>query len=79
MFRRPMSYHESMRILLEGVCGINAAEINRAVGLHRRSITNFMDGNKPKDNSEIRTEERLARFIWDRLNASVLLCDEDRA
>jgi len=78
MFRRPMSYHDSMRILLEGVCGVNAADIHRTVGLHRRAIANFMDGHKPKDNSEIKTEERLARFIWDRMNAAVLLSDADR-
>ena len=66
-------WHQSMRVLLEGVCGINQNLIERETGVARPSVKRFMSGL----DVEPETVMKLAMFIWRRLNVAVLLSDED--
>lgn len=65
-----------MRILLSGTTGFNAQELQRGTGLGNKTITGFMTA---RVESYPPTLEAIGQFLWKRMNAHVLLCDEDRA
>lgn len=71
MHNRPLTYDESLRILLDGVCGPNDAEIRRGTGLSRPAVRGFFAGHE----SRADTMEKLGMFVWRKLNASVLLSE----
>ena len=75
MIHRPLTYHESMRILIEGVSGSMTTRISTQTGLSRGAILNFLHNKKVVQND---TVETLAWFIWKKMNATVLLSDSDR-
>lgn len=70
-----LSYHQSMRALLEGTCGANPHLISLDTGLSRVAVRNFLRGS-----GEARpdTVDRIGMFLWRRLNAGVLLTEADR-
>jgi len=68
-----MPYAESIRVLLEGTCGANITEIARVTGVDKKTVMTFMQG---KDVTE-KTLIRIGFFVWDRMNAQVLLCETD--
>lgn len=67
-------YHASIRVLLEGTCGVNLHLISRETGISRPALMKFMAGG------EIAEEhvEHLGMFVWRRINAHLLLSEEDR-
>lgn len=68
---------QAMCVLLEGVCGANPSEISRETGLSRTAVHNFLDGDR-RFRTSAEARDALAEFIWRRLNAHLLLTDEDR-
>lgn len=70
---RPLPYEQAMRVLLEGTCGANAAEIGRVTGLSRKTVGEFLSGVRASDAAV----EAIGRFIWRRMNAHLLISDED--
>jgi hypothetical protein len=69
-----MTYKESVRILLEGVCGVNINLIGRETNLSKRAVIGFINGIE----STPRTTEVIGMFIWRKMNSSILLCDSDK-
>jgi hypothetical protein len=63
-------YHQAIRVLLEGVCGLNTQAIHRQTTLGRPWIQRFMAGD---GNFDPATVDILAAFVWRRMNANVLL------
>lgn len=75
MIPGPTLKHEhAMRILLEGVCGANAADIAKTMGLNHKTVCNFLRGTK----THAATVEAIEQYIWRRMNAHLLITDEDR-
>lgn len=73
--REQRRYHEAMRILLEGVGGCNASAVGRLAGVSHQAVLNFVAG---RSNGDLFVADKLAWVIWRKLNAAVLLSDEDR-
>lgn len=69
-----LSYEQSIRVLLEGVCGVNLNMIARQMDLSNGAIRNFING----DSCSSITVDLIAEFVWKRLNAHLLICDEDK-
>lgn len=73
-FPSPMTYEDSIRILLHGLTGANTRAVGMAVGLSRLAVSQFLSGQvatKPA------TVDRIATFVFRRMNAAVLLSPED--
>lgn len=68
-----MPYAESIRVLLDGTCGANHSDIHRVTGVDRKAVIAFMRGEELSDDQMT----RLGFFVWDRMNAQVLLCETD--
>ena len=75
MIHRRLTYHESIRILLEGISGPRLNTIAIAAGLSRRSVATFLQNKRV---SQDETIEALAWYIWKKMNSTVLLSDSDR-
>jgi hypothetical protein len=74
---KPLSYHQAIRVLLEGTCGANPQFVGREAGVARVSVVAFLrDGQDA--NSQQATVDAIGMFVWRRLNAHLLLCDADR-
>lgn len=73
---RPLSYEESIRILLNGVTGVNSQAVSDEIGIARLSVSQFAGGSVK---STEKTRDLIAAFVWRRMNAHVLLSDSDRA
>lgn len=70
-----LSYEQSIRVLLDGVCGVNLNMIAKETELSNGAIRTFMTGNS---GCHPNTLELIAEFVWKRLNAHLLICDEDK-
>lgn len=62
------------RILLTGVCGHNIHMINDVTKINRPALMKFFAG---EDLSQ-ELYDRLGLFIFKKLNAHLLICDEDK-
>jgi hypothetical protein len=69
-----MSYEESMRILLTGICGINAQQISKGTGVSHVCILQFY---RNQTKAHYKTIDKLAWFIWKKMNENVLLSPEE--
>lgn len=63
-----------MRILLNGITGVNCREIERGTGLASLTVRKFMCG---KDTGE-EVRDKVAEFVWKKLNSHLLICEEDK-
>jgi hypothetical protein len=65
-----LRHNEAMRVLLDGVSGVNTLRVGREAGLSHNAVREFMRGaQEPRE----KTVESLGWFIWRRLNVHVLL------
>lgn len=71
-----MTYEDSIRVLLDGITGANAALVIRETGLSKNAVYEFLAREHRTTTDKVLTS--LAWFVWRRLNAHVLLCDDDR-
>lgn len=77
-----LSFEDSIRILLNGTCGINSSTIARGAGIGRADVMAFMNGRTEYQHTgRNRTVnvEKIARFVWDSMNQHVKLSDSDKA
>lgn len=70
---RPLTYHEAIRILLEGTCGVNAVLVEREVGVSRQAVMRFLRGASVAQE----TVDQIGLFVWRKLHAHELLSAAD--
>jgi len=75
-----LSYEESIRILLNGLTNCNVNQVCRESGVCRQYIKDFLLSKETETiyPKQIKAREKLERFVWNKLNSSILLSDEDR-
>lgn len=68
-----MTKEFAMKVLLDGVCGINVHQVVREAKVDRRAIYKFLNGEK------ISTEnlDKLSLFIWKKINSHLLITESD--
>lgn len=71
-----MTYAAAIRVLLEGTTGANISAIVRETRLGRNTIVLFL--RDPRHESSPTTVDVLGDYVWRKINAHLLLCDEDR-
>lgn len=78
MTERPsdQAYHQAIRVLLEGVCGVNIERVAKQAGVARPTLQRFLSASHGTHPDNV---ERLALVVWRKLNAHVLLSEEDKA
>ena len=72
-----MGEHTHLPAIVGLVTGQGRAQPNPPGGWRRARLGAQLHG--PQSQFEDQTEERIARYLWNRMNATVLLCDDDRA
>lgn len=65
---------DAMRVLLEGISGLNASAVARETGLTHLTVLKFQRRHGSMLAASV---EALEWFIWRRLNRVVLLTDEE--
>ncbi len=75
MIHRRLTYHESMRVLLEGISGPKLNAISVETGVTRTTVRNFLTNKRTCHDDTIET---IAWYIWKKMNSTVLLSDSDR-
>jgi hypothetical protein len=70
-----LSFEQSIRVLLDGVCGANLSMIAKETKLSNGTIRLFMGG---KSSYHPDTLDLISEFVWKKLNAHLLICDEDK-
>jgi hypothetical protein len=70
---RPLTYEESLRVLLQGVSGVNLSIVSRGSGVDRFQIAKFVAGKKVRPD----TLANLGLFVFRQMNSHVLLSKED--
>jgi len=73
MFHQRLTYHQAMKVLLEGISGARLNTIALESGLSRGAVINFM---KNKEVHEA-TIDAIGWYIWKRMNSTVLLGPSD--
>lgn len=73
---RPLSYEESIRVLVTGTCGANIELLRRETGVSKRTTMDFLANARTSNPT---TLEALGTFVWRQMNSHLLLCDSDRA
>jgi hypothetical protein len=69
-----MTLEEAIRVLLEGTCGVSVLHVSRETGLSRGALRGFMAGRRQSQE----TIDRIGLFVFRRMNAHVLIAEEDR-
>jgi hypothetical protein len=74
--QRARRFEDALRVLLEGVSGCNGTRVAQGSGLSHVCVMQFLRGQTAP---RAQTVDRLAWFVWRRLNANVLLDPADLA
>jgi len=74
MLRSSQTYHGSMRVLLEGISGVNYLQVAQGTGISRQCIARFVRGERDTPAPIV---ERIAMHIWRGMNRNVLISPED--
>ena len=64
-----------MRVLIRGTSGANISNVAKGAGVARQDVALFLKGEGRRDVSV----DKMARFIWNRMNRHVLIAESDRA
>lgn len=68
-----MTLDEATRILLSGVTGANASEVQRNTGVCRMSVDKYLrNGDGPDD-----VRDRIYLYVWRQVNRHLLLSEAD--
>ncbi len=70
-----MSYEDSIRILLNGTCGVTPQRVYNACGVSRRTVHLFMEATVETQQSSIDT---MAWFVWRQMNSHLLIANSDK-